>query len=389
MNNKIDYSRKREIEEVFEAYLEAFENRDTQAMEAVWSGQDTDRILSVLGTFSGQEIISGLMDSVIKEKFSGLYVADSSIDVLFMDEATAFASASFQVVMAQTDTTKAINQQILESQIYKKMEDGWKLCYVHQSIQVPYTSLMEPSRQEEILTSMLEWILEQNGQSQPIPRSLKDKLELLKSQMQIFHGQPDENYLDLQKVFLEEYKRNTPVGVVPFILGDTEKFGVWQGNPAALAVDGLISFLPDKQYCDAQICLGSGLEMQCDIEAIQDLKPRQILSLGGYHLPVKGIIEVILPPVYGLLTKAKKEAIHTAIQDALKEAANKGYKTLAFTSAWKEQLNIPLSYAPILVEDILYALPEGVENVIFTANRADEKKALNKALDAWNKAQTA
>lgn len=377
----MNYETKRALECVFESYLSALETKDTQTMKTLWKQGPSSRIHSIFGMYEGSAIFDELMDQIYGHAVAALHVCSYQLEVLELNEKTAMVQTRYEIVLAMNDEEKsARNQYILETQLYEKEDGNWKLAYVHQSKEVPHIAVKPQVRLNSAIDGMLRWLMEQNGSTRGIPRSMRDKKDLLKSLLKDFDGSLQEEYIASQEIFLEESRRDKHMEVIPFLLDESERCRIWQGDPTNLAVDGIISFLPENESYDPLLSMEAGIELQCDIREIMTIKPRSLISLSGYHLFAKGIIEIMVMPVYGLLTKARQRQILQLFRQALLEAQDQHYTSLAVTINWKEQLHLPLAFFEQMAE-VLQSEIRHFSAVVFCVSRSDERRAMEQVIE--------
>lgn len=366
------------------SYLEAVEHRSWQEMSHLWSDDAAVRAVTVFGIFDGSDSIQKGMTEDFRNKILNIQILDSEPEIIDCTENRALIYLSYNAVVTFAGSQEALNRTVHETHFLEREYDGnWKLHYIHQSIPED----LNPEMQEDSQNTLVQKILAMLGQDgDERLKSLKDRKNRIE---QLFTDIKEEQItpelIHLQEQLLRTQQQNTALTSLPFIMGNDQRIAIWSGEPARLAVDSLISFMNENQLYDPWLSKSAGLGLQKDNYYHRHILKENNWVTGNYALPVKGIAEISMAPVYGLFTPKKQEDFESGIIDSLKKASDHNYRSAAVLPGWKDVLNVPVQKgAEIIVSAIENQMsdPENnLERIILISAKAEQAKALGKALD--------
>ncbi len=374
---------RKELEEFNERYLNALEQRDPQAMIDLWKQSDQDRCISIYGVTDGSENIRRQMERVLREDLTYLHLISSEMEILSLHEDNALVYASYETVMAGSSHPQPASQQVIETRFLIRENGQWKLSCLHQSIPNAAVEKKDHENQAVLVDEMLELI---GAGSANRPRSFRDRKNLLENLLaNLTEEQITPKLLELQASLLRMERENLALTALPFIMDENQNLSVWTGEPARLAVDGLISFMKPYQSYDPWLSKKTGLGLQRDNYYHRHILKEKTWTNTNYELPVKGIIEVTSDPVFGLYTPPKQEAFKEAFSEAIRQAEKAGYRTVAVLPGWRDVIHVPITQGAADLSELLEQAIENpdssIQKAVLISAKNDQTRALRSAAD--------
>lgn len=123
------------IKAVVLQYCNAIATRDRDAFLSLWSGSDSDTLISIAKKFCGTEkiysdfLIGGIQNAYTEIKL----VADSEPQVNFVGEDTAIVVFEYHTECIRRADSSPYGIEGVETQIMFKTDDGWRLRHIHYS----------------------------------------------------------------------------------------------------------------------------------------------------------------------------------------------------------------------------------------------------------------
>ena len=202
------------------------------------------------------------------------------------------------------------------------------------------------NRQENI-DFCIRYLLEQNHAEAEIPRKLRDKKQLLRAMMNIWHPQPlSDEFLAAQDAELQAQLADK--GAV------FTRERVWQGDITRLKVDaianaansrGLGCWHPLHECIDNAIHSAAGLQLRQECNKI--LQGEEIATGGaivtpGYNLPAKWVIHTVGPIIdAGIPTAGQEEQLACCYRSCLNLARELGCRSIAFCCISTGEFHFP------------------------------------------------
>lgn len=123
------------IKQLLEDYKKAIHTQDERFFKKLWSGKDTDTMISITKQYVGIENIYNdfLIGGIQKAYQEITLIGDSEPTIHFLDETTAIIIFAYHTECIRRETLEIYGIQGLETQVVKKINDEWKLTHVHYS----------------------------------------------------------------------------------------------------------------------------------------------------------------------------------------------------------------------------------------------------------------
>lgn len=123
------------IKTVVSKYCDAIHTQNREAFLSLWSGADSDTLISIAKKYCGAEnIYSDFLIGGIQLAYSEIkLIADSEPQVNMIDEATAVVVFEYHTECTRRDDGTPYGIQGIETQIMVKTGGNWRLRHVHYS----------------------------------------------------------------------------------------------------------------------------------------------------------------------------------------------------------------------------------------------------------------
>lgn len=399
MGKPMDQASRKELEDFFEQYIQAIEDRDAETLISLWRESDEDRAITIFGIYDGIDSIRNdlYQDSFLNEVQSA-HVTRSESEILDQGEGRVLLYGAYHAAVLREGKNTLERRDFIVTMDLHKEADGWKIAVLHQSV-VPLANMQDPQqKQEKLLDLMLEIVHSKEMLAKT--RGSRDRRTQLQQAFRQIH--PDlitNDLMNLESEYLSLERKDSALTAFPFIMSEEDHMAVWTGEPNRLAADALISFIgPDQSY-DEALSRSAGLLLKKEnAEQMQDLPAvgdsgihGKVWMVNGTHLPVKSVIVIAMDPVYGLYTRQKSQVFSWLIDQALKMAKEAGYKNLAILPGWRSRLNVPvLTGANILttqVEQQILDPDSPLKQAVLIPDRNDMRKTLLTKIDELKKAE--
>jgi hypothetical protein len=124
-----------EIKDLVNRYIAAIHSQDEQEFRSLWSGSDTDTMISVAKVYRGTDsIVSDFLIGAIQKAYKEItLIADEEPEIHHLAEDTAIVIFRYhtECIRRQDGSTYGISG--IETQVVKCIDGQWKLCHVHYS----------------------------------------------------------------------------------------------------------------------------------------------------------------------------------------------------------------------------------------------------------------
>lgn len=123
------------IKQLLENYKEAIHTQDEAFFKNLWSGKNTDTMISITKQYVGIENIYNdfLIGGIQKAYQEITLIGDNDPVIHFLDETTAIIIFAYHTECIKRNTFETYGIQGLETQVVKKINNEWKLTHVHYS----------------------------------------------------------------------------------------------------------------------------------------------------------------------------------------------------------------------------------------------------------------
>lgn len=201
----------------------------------------------------------------------------------------------------------------------------------------------------------IRYLLEQNHAQATIPQKMRDKRELLRALMNIWHPQPlSDEFLRAQDAELKTQLQAK--GIVPLRAIATERRWplLWQGDITRLQVDAIVNaansrglgcWHPLHNCIDNAIHSAAGLQLRQECNRILQ---GDTLATGGaiitpaYNLPAKWVIHTVGPIIEnGVPTTGQEEQLAGCYRSCLYLAREHDCRSIAFCCISTGEFHFP------------------------------------------------
>lgn len=126
---------KKEINAVVARYTQAIGSQDEASFKSLWSGTDTDTMISIPHIYRGLEkIYSDFVIGAIQATFTKIdLIADGEPEIHLLDDTTAVVIFQYHTECIKREDGSPYSIQGMETQVMKRIQGEWKLCHVHYS----------------------------------------------------------------------------------------------------------------------------------------------------------------------------------------------------------------------------------------------------------------
>lgn len=391
----MDYQNRSDLEDLTVSYLDAVERQDRAALEKLWTGSESDRMISIYGYCETVPRILDEYQEVFESRgVKALSILDSTFEIQRLDEQEALLTLFYKVAVAEKSGKSAQPWQINETLFCTRQNGTWKIRYSHQSLQEHLPDSKYQQRQSERLARMIEMLAEEQGRTVSMPRSLRERLELYNSLLMSWRGEnPSAEYLSIEEETFGEASRRVTYTLPESIMSDDQQTAAWKGPVNGFMADSFITFNVPQAETDALLTPYTGIMLQVDNAMLwkkQDLQDGFLVHTEpGWYLPCRTIQEVFLKPVYGLYTRQDQETFARAFEQALDQAAQSEARSVLITSRWRDLLHIPSRMGmDQMLEAVQKRLDDpdcSISQVIFMADRKDTYRRIRNKTGLWQR----
>ena len=197
-------------------------------------------------------------------------------------------------------------------------------------------------KQNERLTYLVKYLLEEINLDRDIPQNQDELFQLYRSLVNIREAKPiAQEFLNIQDEMLQE--ENQRKGIVSFD-NMKEQIIVWKGDITRLKVDAIVNaannqmegcFVPGHHCIDNAIHTYAGVQLRNDCHEM--MKKQGFLEPTGkakitkaYNLPCLYILHTVGPMINGQVTPRDVFLLASCYESCLRLADRHGIKTIAF-----------------------------------------------------------
>lgn len=126
---------KQEIRDRVAEYCRAIHTQNREDFFALWSGRETDTLISIATVFTGTETIyeNFLLGGIQKAYERIDLIADGEPEVHLVSDDTAVVVFQYHTECIRRDTKEPHGIEGVETQLFVKLDGQWRLHHVHYS----------------------------------------------------------------------------------------------------------------------------------------------------------------------------------------------------------------------------------------------------------------
>lgn len=124
-----------EIQQLLKRYVKSIHTQDEQEFRSLWSGEETDTMISVAQVYHGLDsIVSDFLIGAIRKSYSEItLIPDSVPEIHRLTEDIAVVIFCYHTECVKRDDGSPFGISGVETQVMKRIGGQWKLCHIHYS----------------------------------------------------------------------------------------------------------------------------------------------------------------------------------------------------------------------------------------------------------------
>lgn len=124
-----------EIQQMVERYVESIHTQNEQEFRSLWSGEDTDTMISVTQIYRGLDsIVSDFLIGAIRKSYTEItLIPDSEPEIHQLTDDVAIVIFCYHTECIKRDDGSSFGISGVETQVMKRIGSHWKLCHIHYS----------------------------------------------------------------------------------------------------------------------------------------------------------------------------------------------------------------------------------------------------------------
>lgn len=238
----------------------------------------------------------------------------------------------------------------------------------------------------EQLDFLINYLVDERGESIDVPSDIQSKKDLLRSLMNVrMPYDVSDEFLKVQDEYLTNETLNKTLTSANEIAEIKGKIALWQGDITTLKVDAIVNaanskllgcFIPLHNCIDNIIHSSAGVQLRNECHElmknqVSDEEVGRAKITGAYNLPSKHVIHTVGPAIPQGLNPSKNdcEALSSCYKSCLEIADENNLESLAFCSISTGVFNFPKDLAARIavetVEEYLNSNDSGLRFVIF------------------------
>lgn len=250
-------------------------------------------------------------------------------------------------------------------------------------------------KQNERLTYLVKYLLEEINLDRDIPQNQDELFQLYRSLVNIREAKPiAQEFLNIQDEMLQE--ENQRKGIVSFD-NMKEQIIVWKGDITRLKVDAIVNaannqmegcFVPGHHCIDNAIHTYAGVQLRNDCHEM--MKKQGFLEPTGkakitkaYNLPCLYILHTVGPMINGQVTPRDEFLLASCYESCLRLANQHGIKTIAFCCISTGVFHYPQEQAAkIAIKTVQEYLKDSkIVKVIFNVFTDEDERIYSRLLE--------
>ena len=122
---------KKEIEAVVLSYAEQIHDQNEQEFKDLWTGKDTDTLISNSKIFYGiDSIYNDFLAGLIHTYYESIYLINDGLEINILNETTAVAVFKYHTECIRRNTKEPYQMTGIETQVLIHTDKGWKLAHI-------------------------------------------------------------------------------------------------------------------------------------------------------------------------------------------------------------------------------------------------------------------
>ncbi len=121
----------KEIEQLVRLYTEAIHSQSEADFKALWSGEDTNALISGTKFFEGLDAIyQTFLIGLIQKKYSSIHLVNDGLQSYQLTEDTAVVIFRYHTDCVIRESGQPYGMAGIETQVLKKIEGSWKIAHI-------------------------------------------------------------------------------------------------------------------------------------------------------------------------------------------------------------------------------------------------------------------
>lgn len=122
---------KKEIEAVVLSYAKQIHDQNEQEFKDLWTGKDTDTLISNSKIFYGiDSIYNDFLAGLIHTYYESIYLINDGLEINILNETTAVAVFKYHTECIRRNTKEPYQMTGIETQVLIHTDKGWKLAHI-------------------------------------------------------------------------------------------------------------------------------------------------------------------------------------------------------------------------------------------------------------------
>ena len=122
---------KKEIKAVVLSYAKQIHDQNEQEFKNLWTGKDTDTLISNSKIFYGiDSIYNDFLAGLIHTYYESIYLINDGLEINILNETTAVAVFKYHTECIRRNTKEPYQMTGIETQVLIHTDKGWKLAHI-------------------------------------------------------------------------------------------------------------------------------------------------------------------------------------------------------------------------------------------------------------------
>ena len=115
--------------EVVRRYCEAIRANDAEAFRAVWTGEDTDTVISQSTLYEGPARVREFL-GLLHQMYDSIELVNDGLDAHLLTDDVAIVIFRYHTECVRAETGEPYGIAGLETQVLKRTSDGWRIAHI-------------------------------------------------------------------------------------------------------------------------------------------------------------------------------------------------------------------------------------------------------------------
>ena len=120
-----------EIEQLVQHYTDAIHSQDEMEFKSLWTGEDTNALISGTKFFAGVDTIyQAFLIDLLQKKYSSIYLVNDSLQSYLLTDDTAVVIFRYHTDCVIRENGEPYGMAGIETQVLKRTAGGWKIVHI-------------------------------------------------------------------------------------------------------------------------------------------------------------------------------------------------------------------------------------------------------------------